>query len=440
MDAASHAPSLACSLVARLVWVAALAAAPLAAGCGTSCEEIRQDRAAFELRMPGRHTADARVIVPFPILDRAIAEHLAQRETVAIRLPVEKLGLKLDLSARLDAITTRAERPGKLGLSADIGLYEGAERIADAHIDTAATPVYHPGQSADDPGVLVLSLRSDDLGKLRPRMTPAARDRLAAWLRGELPPLLRGLADKDLVGAAADELLAYFGNDVWPDVKGKILGPDHELFTTQLALPRLPVAQVTTRSREATAAAPGAMIIDLGTTLPVAVDLPVDDPPVQPGLVTFRLTGETAAELINVGMARGELPGRFDAAGKPKPDGRWEARLGWQRGDRPLVAHLWQTVGSCKSARVSGALKVAVRGDKLGLEVKDGRVDSVRGPAMTEAFAWLDALWSDAIELVFEVASFTRAELDGRALDLRVRDVHVDARALTVDLDAHSAR
>lgn len=410
----------------------ALTVAAALLGCGTSCEEIRADRAAFEARPPARHTADGRVTIPFPILDRAIAAHLAERPPVTFPISLAQVGLKLELAARLDAVTTRADRPGKLGLTADIGLYEGRERVADVRIDTSVTPRYEPAVG-DRPAVLGFALRSDDLARLRPRTTPAARDRLAEWLRRELPAVLRELASKELVGAAADELLEYFGRDLWPEVKGRVLGPDHELFATSVALPKLPLAGVSVRSREGS---PGAMIVDLATTLPIGVDLPADDPPVRDGLVTFRLTGESAAELVNVGMAQGLVPGRFDGDGKPDARGQWEARLGWRRGDRPLVAHLWQTSGSCKRARLGGALRVAVKDDKLGVEIREGRVEAVRGSAFTEAFAWLDALWTGALDLVFELASFTRAEVDGGALSLRVREVGVDERALTVGLEA----
>ncbi|MCC6624706.1 MAG: hypothetical protein IT385_25880 [Deltaproteobacteria bacterium] len=414
------------SLAAVLIVVAGVSVAP---ACGTSCEEIRAEREAFAARPHPAHGPDARLVVPFALLDRMIARHLGARPPVEMRLPLGELGLTVRLSARLDAIHTRPAPAGRLGIEADIGLYEGAERVAEARLETAIVPTLRratPGR----PARVVIELRREHLGELSPRTTEAGRRRLAAWLRGELPPALEALATDELVGLATNELMRYFASELWPTAREQIMGREPILFASELALPGLPLSDLQVRS------AGEGLALELVTDLPVDAALGASDRRARPDRLTLELTGETATELVNLGMDRGDVPARFDSRGEPRPDGRWEARVGWNRGSSsPLEVHLWQLDGECKRALVVGDLAVSMERDRLRVAVADGRVRKVRGPAFVEAFAWWEALWSDALEAVHELAAATSIELDGARLDARVIDARLADDRLTVELD-----
>ena len=408
----------------RFVVCALVLMGPLWLGCGSTCADIAADRAAFARHEGRPHGVDARLSVPFAVMDATLARQLVARPPVEVKLPLAQLGLELTLSARLDGVHLQPAPDGQVGVLAQVGLYDGDTRIIDATIATRVTPIFRETNPA-----LIVSVRGSDLGAVTPSTTPASRARLARWLREKLPRVARAFATDELTGTAADALLQLFAERVWPAVKGPVLGTK-TLASTELGLPDVPIAQLSVRSSATT------LHLDLQTALPAAPEA-LPDARDEPRL-TLVLAGPTAAALVNEGMARGLVPSRFTSAGKPAPDGAYEARLGWESGARPLRVHLWQSDakrGKCQSAVVSGALAARVERDELVVDVHDGVIGSVRGDAMTEAFAWLDALWRDALELAFRVASVVSFEAEGQAVELRVHDVAVDRATVRFELD-----
>ncbi len=432
------------ALLRRLVAVALLSAQ--LAACGSACPEIKAERAAFDQRRAEAHPPDVRLALPFPVIDAIIADHLAQRPAVRLDLPLRPFGLAATVDLQLEAIRMRRERANRVGFTASLGLYDRpGHKLATIALDASVVPIFEPARGGH-PTALAIRIRPSDLGDATPTIAPGGEDALAEWLGSLLPPAARLLANRRLLRAAADELLAFLARELWPTVRDRVLGTS-PLVDTQIALARVPAAKL---SAETQPAGPGdfadALVIVLTSNLPVRVGLPSDPLRLERGRATLRMTGETAAELVNAAMAEGELPARFDAHGKADPNGLWEARAGWRPGPRPLKLHLWQTVGTCKRASLGAELAVARAEDApaasapspspadapaLAVHVTDARLESVNGPSWLVAFAWLDAAFSSALDFTFRVAAVAQLTFGADAVRLAVDRVVVDRLGVT---------
>lgn len=397
-------------------------------GCGTSCPEIRDARRAFSERRRETRGPDARMALPFTLLDRVIAGELARRERMAYPVSLAALGIDLALAFELERVTTRGARPGQLGLTLHLALIDRKDRtrVAELEVDTAVAPQLVRAAQGPELG---LTLRPDDLGSARPRLTDDGEKRLGAWLRGELPLMLRPMIDDRLVGLLAREALDLAGTHLWPQMKHQ-LGRD-ALIDARFVLPDLPIQALDLSSTERALTA--LITTDLADAEPLRDRRDTIDRVGE--RVVLRLSGGTAMGLVNRAMDRGEVPARFSSEGKPKADGPWEARVGWRGGASPLVVHLWRVDGACKHAEIGARLRLALRGDTVNVAVDDGRLLSVDGPAFAEAFAWLEGLFGSAFSGTFDTDAFVRFEAGDRQVQLRLARVSLGEDDLVTELD-----
>lgn len=399
----------------------------LHSACGTSCPEIREQRHEFDARTRSTRGPDARLMLPFKLMDRVIAGQLERRPPVPIKLPTDKIGMPMSLSITLDRVTTHSAAAGQLGMTLHLALIDPSSnaRVLELEVDTAITPKL--GTSAQRMPELALVLRPQDLGAVRPHTTPEGTRTLGRWLRDSLPPFARALATDQVVEALAQESLEFVASDIWPHAKERLLGTE-PLLDTHFALPDLPIRELVLSSGERA-------LIALMTT-----DLP-DAEPIEPTYdrvaerMILRMSGGTAMGLVNRAMDRGEVPARFDEEGKPKADGIWETRVGWRGGSSPLVVHLWRTNGECKNAEVAARLVLALQGDKVRVDVQDGRITSVAGPAFAEAFAWLGGIFSSAMAFTFDTDAFVRFESGDQQIQVRLAKIALGENDLVLDLD-----
>jgi len=410
------------SLLAALVFALSAQAA-----CGTSCPEIREQRHDFEVRKRFTRGPDARLALPFSLMDRVIAGQLARRPPVPVKLPTDKIGMPMSLSISLDRVTTHAATAGRLGMTLHLALIDprANARIVELEVDTTIVPKLATSRERNPE--LQLVLRPQDLGAVRPHTTPEGTRTLARWLRESLPAFARALATDAVVDALAQESLELLATEVWPHAKERLLGSE-PLLDTHFTLPDLPIRELTLSSTERALVA--LITTDLADAEPVAptFDRVTDR-------MVLRLSGGTAMGLVNRAMDRGEVPSRFDEDGKPKADGIWEARVGWRGGSSPLVVHLWRTQGACKSAEVAARLGLALQGDSVRVDVQDGRITSVSGPAFAEAFAWLEGIFGDAMEYTFDTDAFVRFETEDAQVQVRLARIALGENDLVLDLD-----
>lgn len=413
---------------AVLIGIVAAFCAPGLVGCGTSCPEIRDARRAFGERQRETHGPDARMALPFVLLDRVIAGELARRPTVSYPVSFAALDMDFPLDFELERVTTRAARPGQLGLTLHLGLFDRRDhaRVVELEVDTSVAPVLMRANPAPE---LAITLRPADLGLFRPRITDDGQRRLGAWFRAKLPGMLRPLLDDRVVGGLADEVLDLAATHLWPQMK-KQLGAE-ALLDARFVLPELPIDALELSSTERALVA--LITTDLADAAPLRDGRDAVDPVGE--RVVLRMSGGTAMGLVNRAMDRGEVPARFSGDGKPKADGPWEARVGWRGGSSPLVVHLWRVDGACKHAEIGARVRLALRGDTVNVAVDDGRLLSVDGPAFAEAFAWLEGIFGSAFAGTFDTDAFVRFEAGDRQVQLRLARVQLGEAELVAELD-----
>lgn len=429
-----HSRTIACARLA-LLWLPVLVLSAVGTGCGTSCPEIVAHREAFSrsLSEPDRTVRgpDLMLTVPWSQVDRLLEEH-ALKAAREVELAPEVLGSALSLSARIIGLRAHPVASGgtgsdAIGLTLEVALERRKTRVLTLELVTAITPEWLPASAANAAPGIRLALLPEALSEVKPRTTPEGRAMLSRWLERELPPAMRALGGKDVVDALADELLGWASAEVWPLMR-KALPDGEPLFATVLTLPELNRIGARALTTESTASA-----LNFGITTGVRA----------PALgkarrnakhLTLTMTGPTATALISQAMDRGDVPGRFSGKGDPDPNGPWEARVGWIGGSRPLHLQMWRVEGGCQRVEVGARLALAVEGDDLAVDVREGKLMTLAGPPFAEAFAWLETLFGEALAFSFRTSALVKLdEASGYSLSL-VRAQLDDEVVLELDL------
>ncbi|MCB9737544.1 MAG: hypothetical protein H6745_33610 [Deltaproteobacteria bacterium] len=418
--------------------VGALLAA-VTGGCGTSCEEIRADRDRFLARHDATDAPHAELVLPLEL-----ANDLAARRFQRLRSPRLAVAALANAGARVafeirGARLVPAAEPGLVGVVIDVTV------VDDAPADPAAGPplrdiVSFSLEARVRPAFdlasrrAVVWLRPADLVGVAPQLEERGRAEVRAWLRDVLPDAIAAAAPDELLNALSDVALAWFAEDGWPLIRDNLLDDLDAVPLLDLVVPGdLPLARADFTT---VAGRHPALVVDLVTTLPVRRGLPPRAGVVRPGVIDLRIAGDAAAEIANEAIARGALPGRYTSDGEPAADGPFEARVGWEPGRRPLKVHLWRTRDECVYARVGGTPEPRLEADDAALRVRDGEYEVVRGPGLTEAFAWTKRLWGDSVALNLAVARRTRVDVGGALLELTATALEIGPDALRVELRA----
>lgn len=388
-------------------------------GCGTSCPEIVAHREAFSrsLNEPDHvvRGPDLLLSVPWSQVDRLLEEH-ALRAAREVELAPEVLGSALSLSARIIGLrahpATADTSASQIGLTLEVALERKKTRVLVLELVTAITPEWIASSSQGAAPGIRLALLPEALSEVKPRTTPEGRAMLSRWLERELPPAMRALGGKDVVDALADELLGWASAEVWPLMRRAL--PDGEpLFSTVLALPELSRIGARALTTESTASA-----LNLGITTGVRAPA-LGTSRRSTKRLTLTMTGPTATALISQAMDRGDVPGRFSGDGDPDPKGPWEARVGWIGGSRPLHLQMWRVEGGCQRVEVGASIALAVEGDELAVDVREGKLMTLAGPPFAEAFAWLETLFGEALAFSFRASALVKLdEASGYSLKL----------------------
>jgi hypothetical protein len=322
-----------------------------------------------------------------------------------------------------------------VGVELTVDLLLGGRAAATLTVDVEGQPAIELARRR-----LEFVLRGDDLRAVRPRLGRDAQARLAAFLRATLPPGVRRVLPPKALAEAADLLLATAVDRGWPLLRDEVLVHLGEVARVGVALPELPLAGLRVQSEGDERG--GSLQVAVTTTLPVARGLPAGRALPRPRgeRMVLRVAGSLAAELGNLAMETGRLPSRFDREGRASADGPFEAALAWEPGRRPLDLRLWQLAEPCLSARLRAAVEVTVADGTARVEVTDGVLSDVRGPALIEVGAWLYAPWAEAITFTAEVAAATRLRVAGTTLDATLERVRVGEDELVVELGVAPAR
>lgn len=417
-----------------LLLLGLLSALASAAGCATAaCTRVRDDRRAFQQRRGSGDAAQMVVAVPLATLNQSLSWPLQKLKPVSVPLQVPGLDLglgSLEISLRSVQILPAAE--GQLALRVSFALASRGRAITAIDLDATVTPQIEPQAHT-----VRLSLRAQDLVRVRPSLPPAERARFAAFLRGQLPAGAEALLGRGRIDDTAEKVLADLVERHFPAVRDNLLARVGTLVDVEIELPPVPLQRVVLRS-------PGQDLeLWLHTTLPAA---PLAPGPARvagsdPRLVQVRMSGGAAAELANQGIARGQIPARYDESGEPSPTGAFEAAVAWRSGPRPLRIHAWKQQPVCARVEFAGTPALGAERGELVLAVPDAKIERVTGAAKARVAFWFSGLGRQTFAFSQAIAGATQFDLlgvDYDATPLRAAAIGDD---LFIDLSlAPSAR
>ena len=410
-------------------------ASMLGNACGTTCEELRNHRQRFALRTESTEQPHGQLTLPYETLNAFLREQLEGTAPAALEIPrLASLAEALEITIELEQIRVVPGGPGLVGLDGEVLVRHGAALIATCLLEGGARPVIDAEQRA-----VAFEFRGENIERMAVTVSREGREHLRQTLEREIgQPGILGQALATAALAAALDWLQASGPEAIRELVINHLG---RLGSIRVGFGSLPLRSIEVRSSSGDSPA---MIVQLWTTLPVQVGVTDSFEPwtLPSRTFGFELSGSLAAELGNSAMQRGRLPSRFQRNGDPDPTGPFEARLGWQAGERPLLIHLWQLEDDCMYARVAASPRFIVDGEDIRLEGRDGVYDEVLGSGYIEALAWTQRVWSPSIEFAVGTARELDVRLGDRPLTLSVSHVELtdsgaDVRC-TLVLSAHA--
>lgn len=408
-----------------------LLAALLSAGCAANaCTRVRDDRREFQQRRGAGDKAQLVVAIPATTLDQALSLPLSRLPPIAVQLPDLDLpipGLDVGLGkleVALRSVSVQPAAPGQLGLRVRFVLLSRGATITAIDLEAVIAPQLAPGDAT-----VRLSLRPQDLVRVRPSLPPAERKKFAEFILRQLPDAAR-LIGRDQIETFADKALGELVSRSFPAVRDNLLGNIDTLVDVEVELPPVPVARVELRTT------PADVELWIHTTLPASglAAGPARAAGSDPRLVHVRMSGGTAAELANQGIARGQIPGRYDLEGEPNPKGEFTAGVGWAPGPRPLRIHAWKEQPVCAHVVFSGTPALRSAAGSLELSVPDARIEKVTGAVKARAAVWFSGLGRKTFSFTEAIAGATRFELLGTDYDAVPVTARVAGDDVGVDL------
>ena len=402
-------------------------------GCAASaCTKVRDDRQQFLARQGAGDVAQMVIAVPLATLSQSLTFPLARIKPVTVPLPDLDLpqipGLGIDLGSLeigLRSVRVLPAPEGQLGLRITFALRSRGRDVFAIDLEAVVAPQIEPKG-----GTVRLSLRPQDLLRVRPSLPASEKKKFADFIMGMVPDGAERLVSRGRVEQLADKTLGDFVSRSFPSVRDKLLAGIDTLVDVEIDLPPVPLAKVALRS-------PGDDLeLWLHTTLPAAGLAP--GPARAAGsdvrLVQLRMSGGTAAELANQGIARGQIPARYDLEGEPSPTGEFEAGVTWANGERPLRLHAWKRSGVCAKIVFSGTPALRAAGGELSLAVPDARIEKVTGAVKARVAVWYSGLGKQTFAFTQAVAGATEFELLGVDYDATPVRATVAGDDVAIDL------
>lgn len=404
--------------------LAVLVIALLLTGCGTTCEQLEQEHAQLlagvrELA-PGPHLE---FVIPFEVVNAQLA--VAVKTLKAGRLVLPEFSA---LNAFSGGFSVQARElrivPGRGGA---VGFRVEARIRYKRKTLTALRLRFDAPVVADEDGRRL----SIGLGDLRapPEFAEDAAQRMAKVLHPLLPGPLRMVMPRRKITEICKVTLFKLEEDAYDLLEEPLLAPLLEAARIRIEMPDWPLAALTLRTRDGPR---GGLVLGFTTTLGGAAPLGASLREGGGAGLRIHLPGATAAALANHLAARGELPARVDARGRPDPKGEMAVTYGWRSGSRPLKVDLWKLEAPCAALRVGGTPEVTVEGDAARLAVHDGRLEQVRGDPLVKAAAALTGLWSKVFAAEVDGLRATVVRIAGRRLRLSLEEVLDHADGWTV--------
>jgi hypothetical protein len=420
------------SLAASLGSLVLLGATLGAAGCGPSCKRVADARAAFRRRPPAA-SAHGELLLPLALGNRLLAQVVTRLPPRPFTLP--GLGPLASAIGQLEARATRAKlvpaSRGRLGIALGVAVTLDGKPALDLELNTAIAPRIET--LAGGKRALVLSLDSQSLRGLKPRIAPGGARRLAKLVRGKLPRMLRGMLSEARVAALLRSAIAAAGQNAYRWLPASMR---QRLVKQRVAipLPDLPLKKAIPETRSKPAPH---LAVALHLDLPVRAGLPKGPSPLplSADRPQLRLSGSAVAELGNWAMEQGLIPARYDKKLRPKKRGGVRPMLDWIAADaRPLKVHVFRSASPCTHLRLGARADVTlIRGARYGappprlrLRIGQRKVEQVEGSIWIKLGVFFDQLWSKNLTKTQERAAGLTLTRGGRRISLRL-----DAAKLT---------
>jgi hypothetical protein len=407
----------------------------LSIGCGGTCKRIEADRNQFVTRKGDDKGTDLEMVIPF-----GVAEHLVQPYVTTVK-PIEislsglgGIGNLVDYLGELTIVPTKVELlPATLehiGFHLDFEIQRNGERVFDMYVETEVKPeVDLAGRK------IVIGFSPESLEKAKPGLSPGAKADLSEMIYTQIPGPARLFIPRGLVDGFAESAVDMIVEKFFDRAKQKMLPKLSEMSRLEIALPNAPISQVSFRS---TAANSGHLWLAITTSLPVQGVL--SDPKgraAKPSRsnVTLRMSGSTAAELVNWAMDKELVPNRYDDKGKPQKDGVYRPGLDWMNGNkRPMKIYLWDLEKPCMKITMSATPTVAVVGDNLEINAEDVETDDVDASAFTKVGTWFYLLWKDAMNIHKKSSSKIHMVAAGREIEAVAKKAALEKDELVLEV------
>ncbi|MGK0360685.1 MAG: hypothetical protein ACI9U2_002998 [Bradymonadia bacterium] len=368
--------------------------------------------------------------MPFALINGLLTEQLRTMKPVPISMP--GLG-KYQKRLGAVAIAPRSIRvkPGKTGqvhFDLDFTVLHRGKSLFTMETTAAVKPIVEEDR-------LLIPLGPEALRKVKPTLSPKAADRLAGALYRALPKTMRMLAPRRVLKRAANKALGQLVDGGYGLLRDSVMAEMAPRTQIALDLPGLPVEGVLIRSRQ------GWLAVGMKTRLPVKGVLPRSKTAPDPKRLRLRLMGGAVAAMGNKAIESGELPRRLNAKGKPSKSGAYRPGLSWESGERPAKIWLWQEEGSCMRARIGATPQLSAGQSKtnqqeLRVKVDDGTIEDVKGSMLLSVGAWVQSLWTDAIQVSKAVAAQTGFEVGARKVEVALQRAQVVGDVVELELSA----
>jgi hypothetical protein len=403
--------------------------AVVASGCGSRCKDVAAARTALTSRIgvPNRG-ADVRVTIPMAKANTVIAELLAQKP-MSVPLDPPDLGpiqVTTTLTATVKQLTIVPGTRGHVRVVAVVDIDDPTGQVtaidAIAEIEPELT-------RANGGAVLAIGIGPQNVLKMKPRLSPAAKANLGSAVTRWMPANMKNKLPQALVDMAAGKLGEHLTGVAWSALQKTLFLKLGELTAVKLRLPDVPVGGVTIQSLTG----PDALVIEVATDLPARAGLAPAT--VAPPEMSVQIAGSVAAELANWAIDKGHAPQWYTRSLEPNPKGEFRPRFDYVPGtSHPLKVYAFQERGGCSYFKVGVAAKIEMSGDKLKATATDREIEAMNANIAIEAAAWTKYFLVGWVNKSKKVAAHTQLTIGGRALVTEVVSAQLAADELAFGL------
>lgn len=400
--------------------VVVVVVAVTSAGCRTPCDEIASARDAFlEQQVERGSSPHAVATIPLEMANELIEPQVAAMAPLPLEVPgAGLLGPFLTgLAARPRRATLSPAAASGVALEVELEVVQRETVLFTMTAEGVIQPTFDRERR-----LAVIELQASDFHRMTPRLDENAAAHLAERLHRSLPQMARMMISTRQLAAGAALVTETVLTQSYPMIRDRLLSQLGPLARLEVSLPELPIEALEVET--VPAGDSGFLRLAMQTALPVSrgVDhLPTSAPEGRAaGLV---LSGQTVAALANWAMAQGQLPRRFDEAGRPDPEGVFEAGLRWGEGERPLKVHVWQLEGRCLHAVLGAEPLLRTEDEQIVLELDEVRVEELEGPPLAGLARLFSGIWLRAMRRTQSTAGALEFVVGGQPMRGQVIDI-----------------